>query len=218
MIKIILTVKDVYKRQVQHNVTFVKKSPGIYTVENIPDGIYVVVFGDEGMQAYNTEDRSIEISKDFGAYNFDYYSVDAEYDGNGKISVTNEDGEQVGPEDKLIWGTKIRVSATAETGHHFEQYTILGSDSGLEWEPTEAEQTFTVTGDMEIEAHFVPNLYKIIFHDNDGGSDQTVTQDMVYGEGQKLFANQFERRGYEDVYKRQELSIAVDPSAVSVKI
>ena len=139
------------------------------------------------LQAYNTEDRSIEISKDFGAYNFDYYSVDAEYDGNGKISVTNEDGEQVGPEDKLIWGTKIRVSATAETGHHFEQYTILGSDSGLEWEPTEAEQTFAITGDMVIEAHFAPNRYQVVFHDNDGGSDQTVTQDMVYGEGQNLF-------------------------------
>lgn len=183
---------------IQHKVTFEKKSPGIYTVESlgIPEGTYIVVFDGEALQAYNTEDRSIEISKDFGAYNFDYYSVDAEYDGNGKISVTNEDGEQVGPEDKLIWGTKIRVSATAETGHHFEQYTILGSDSGLEWEPTKAEQTFTVTRDMVIEAHFVPNLYKIVFHDNDGGSDQTVTQDMVYGEGQRLFANQFERRGY----------------------
>ena len=92
------------------------------------------------------------------------------------------------------------MSATAETGHHFEQYTILGSDSGLEWEPTEAEQTFTVTGDMEIEAHFVPNLYKIIFHDNDGGSDQTVTQDMVYGEGQKLFANRTFRQAQTEMF------------------
>ena len=31
---------------------------------------------------------------------------------------------------------------------------------------------------------------------NDGETDQTITQDMVYGEQQKLFANQFERYGY----------------------
>lgn len=193
-----ITLKDYENNEIEYDVEFKKESPGIYTVESldIPEGTYIVVFDGEALQAYNTEDRSIEISEDFGAYNFDYYSVDAKCDGNGTLSVTNEDGEQVGSEDKLIRETKIKVSATAETGHHFEQYTILGSDSGLEWEPTKAEQTFTVTGDMVIEAHFVPNLYKIIFHDNDGGSDQTVKQDMVYGEGQNLFANQFERRGY----------------------
>ena len=81
-------------------------------------------------------------------------------DGKGTISVTKEDSTQVDPEDKLIRGTEINVTATAYAGHHFEQYTILGSDSEMEWDPAKAEQTFIVTDEMDIEAHFVPNRYQ----------------------------------------------------------
>ena len=63
-------------------------------------------------------------------------------------------------------------------------------------DPAKAEQTFIVTDEMDIEAHFVPNRYQVVFYANDGETDQTITQDMVYGEQQKLFANQFERYGY----------------------
>ena len=116
--------------------TFKERSPGIYSVEStsttIHDGIYNVIFNDEALQAYNT-DRTIDVDENFGVYNFDYYTVKAACDGKGTISVTKEDSTQVDPEDKLIRGTEINVTATAYAGHHFEQYTILGSDSEMEW-------------------------------------------------------------------------------------
>ena len=198
-----VTLKDFNNGQNPINATFVRKSQGIYSVEStiIPEGTYNVIFNDEALQVYNTDDRSIEVDEDFGVYNFDYYTVNAICDGKGTISVTTKDGKPVTPDDKLIRGTKIKVEATAYAGHHFEQYTILGvgseSDgSEMEWDPTKAEQTFTVTDEMDIEAHFAANLYHVIFHANDGETDWSIKQDMVYGEQQKLFANQFERYGY----------------------
>ena len=197
--RISVTLKGFSDDTKKYDVTFVEQSPGIYCVEStsaaIDEGAYNVIFNDEALQAYNT-DRTIDVDENFGVYNFDYYTVKAACDGKGTISVTKEDSTQVDSEDKLIRGTEINVTATAYAGHHFEQYTILGSDSGMKWDPTGAEQKLTVTGDMDIEAHFAPNRYQVVFHDNDGGEDKTITQDMVYGQQQNLFANQFERYGY----------------------
>ena len=63
-----ITLKDYENNEIEYDVEFKKESPGIYTVESldIPEGTYIVVFDGEALQAYNTEDRSIEISEDFG--------------------------------------------------------------------------------------------------------------------------------------------------------
>ena len=61
----------------------------------------------------------------------------------------------------------------------------------------EPNQTITVTGPVKLQAHSAANHYQIVFHANDGETDRTVTQDMVYDQEEKLIANQFERRGYQ---------------------
>ena len=53
-----------------------------------------------------------------------------------------------------------------------------------------------VSGRALLEAHPVANRYKVLF-DANGGEGSMEPQDMVYDEPQALFANAFEREGYE---------------------
>ena len=176
---------------------FEEKSAGIYSIiENaaIPEGTYKVIFT-EDLAGYDTDDRTIEVDGSAGAYNFDYYTVDISCDEHGKSWVGAE-GQTTA--EKVLRGTTIDIGTdVTDAGYHFEGYTALGSTPG--WkndDPTAAEQTITVAGQMQIEAHTAANLYQVEFHANDGETEWTITQDMVYDEPQKLFANQFERYGY----------------------
>lgn len=183
---------------------FEKKFAGIYSIKEDPgkpmsEGTYEVIFTEAGgLAGYDTGGRTIEVGGYAGAYNFDYYTVEISCDEHG-TSWIGEKGKKTA--EKVLRGTKIAIgtSVPENSGYHFESYTALGSAPGWENEndgPTAAEQTITVTGQMEIEAHTAANLYQVVFHANDGETEWTIKQDMVYDEPQRLFANQFERYGY----------------------
>ncbi len=181
---------------------FERKSAGIYSIKEdpekpIPKGTYEVIFtGDLEKTGYDAGGSRIDVEEYAGAYNFDYYTVEISCDEHG-TSWIGEKGKETA--EKVLRGTKIAIgtSVPENSGYHFESYTALDSAPG--WgndDPTIAEQTITVTGQTQIEAHTAANLYQVVFHANDGETEWTITQDMVYDEPQKLFANQFERYGY----------------------
>lgn len=186
----------------EYSDVFEKKSPGIYSIKGasegkIPAETYEVIFTEAGgLAGYDAGGRTIEVDESAGAYNFDYYTVEISCDEHG-TSWIGEKGKETA--EKVLRGTKIAIgtSVPENSGYHFESYTALDSAPG--WgndDPTIAEQTITVTGQTQIEAHTAANLYQVVFHANDGETEWTITQDMVYDEPQKLFANQFERYGY----------------------
>ena len=173
---------------------------GVYAVNGedsgaLPKGTYTVEFRGS-LADYDTDGRAIEVDEYAGVYNFDYYTVEISADGEGKAWIAGEDQSQLEKAEKLLRGTEIKINAAAEKGYHFEQYTILGAVDDTEWDSDAAEQTITVTGEMNIDAHFAANTYRVVFNANDGETEWTVTQDMVYDQQQKLFANQFLRTGY----------------------
>ena len=191
---------EAYRGEETYQGVFEKKASGIYSIREdaaIPKGTYEVEFTGD-LAVYDAGGRTIEVDDYAGTYNFDYYTVEISCDEHG-TSWIGEKGKKTA--EKVLRGTKIAIgtSVPENSGYHFESYTALGSAPGWENEndgPTAAEQTITVTGQMEIEAHTAANLYHVVFHANDGETEWTIKQDMVYDEPQRLFANQFERYGY----------------------
>lgn len=185
----------------EYSDVFEKKSPGIYSIKGasegkIPAGTYEVIFTEAGgLAGYDAGGRTIEVDDYAGTYNFDYYTVEISCDEHGTSWIKEKGAAKA---EKVLRGTEIDIGTdVTDVGYHFEGYTALGSTPC--WtndDPPAAEQTITVTGQMEIEAHTAANLYHVVFHANDGEPEWTITQDMVYDEPQRLFANQFERYGY----------------------
>lgn len=173
---------------------FEKKGNGIYAIKGegtVPLGTYEVLFPD----GYDAKGRTIDVDENEGAYNFDFYTVEISGDAHAESWIGNEGKTSV---EKILIGEKINIGTVVNSGYHFEGYTAVGSEPGFENEDmTKPNQTITVTGPAELQAHSAANHYQIVFHANDGETDRTVTQDMVYDQGEKLIANQFERRGYQ---------------------
>lgn len=178
---------------------FEKKAAGVYSIKEdpvapIPAGTYKVIFRGD-LEGYDTADRTIEVENYAGVYNFDYCTVSISSDDHAKAWL---ESEGITGKDKTLIGTQLRIGTTVDEGYHFESYTAVGIAPGFHnGDPTVAEQTITVMGAVDINSHPAANLYKVVFHANDGDTDWTVTQDMVYDEPQDLFANVFERYGYE---------------------
>lgn len=180
---------------------FEKKAAGVYSIKEdpvapIPAGTYKVIFRGD-LEGYDTADRAIEVENYAGVYNFDYCTVSVSSDDHAEAWLGSEGTTE---KDKTLIGTQLYIGTTVDEGYHFESYTAVGVAPGFRNnDPTVAEQTITVMGAVDINAHPAANLYQVVFHANDEDTDWVVTQDMVYDEPQDLFANQFERRGYEFV-------------------
>lgn len=177
-------------------IPFDKKAVGVYTIKedgSITTGSYEVLFDPE--TGYDAKGRTIDVEQKENAYNFDFYTVEISGDAHAESWIGNEGKTSV---EKILIGEKINIGTVVNSGYHFEGYTAVGSEPGFENEDmTKPNQTITVTGPAELQAHSAANHYQIVFHANDGETDRTVTQDMVYDQGEKLIANQFERRGYQ---------------------
>lgn len=169
---------------------------GIYTIKtdkNVPPGTYEVLFDPD--TGYDAKGRTIDVEGNENAYNFNFCTVAIFGDGHAKSWI---DSKGKGKAEKILIGEQIKIGTDVDDGYHFEGYTAVGSKPGFEEDDmTEPNQTITVTGPAELQAHSAANHYQIVFHANDGETDRTVTQDMVYGQEEKLIANQFERRGYQ---------------------
>lgn len=169
---------------------------GIYAIKednNVPSDTYEVLF-DPGTD-YDAKGRTIDVEQKENAYNFDFYTVTISGDDHADSWIGNKGQSSV---EKLLRGSEIEIGTVVNSGYHFEGYTAVGSKPGFEEDDmTEPNQTITVTGPVKLQAHSAANHYQIVFHANDGETDRTVTQDMVYDQEEKLIANQFERRGYQ---------------------
>lgn len=177
-------------------IPFDKKAVGVYTIKedgSITTGSYEVLFDPE--TGYDAKGRTIDVEQKENAYNFDFYTVEISGDAHAESWIGNEGKTSV---EKILIGEKINIGTVVNPGYHFEGYTAVGSEPGFEnKDMTKPNQTITVTGPAELQAHSAANHYQIVFHANDGETDRTVTQDMVYDQEEKLIANQFERRGYQ---------------------
>lgn len=177
-------------------IPFDKKAVGVYTIKedgSITTGSYEVLFDPE--TGYDAKGRTIDVEQKENAYNFDFYTVEISGDAHAESWIGNEGKTSV---EKILIGEKINIGTVVNSGYHFEGYTAVGSEPGFENEDmTKPNQTITVTGPAELQAHSAANHYQIVFHANDGETDRTVTQDMVYDQEEMLIANQFERRGYQ---------------------
>ena len=99
--------------------------------------------------------------------------------------------------ERLRAGDALHIGASVDEGYSFESWTAVGAEP--EWEngdSSAAEQVVEVSGQTLLEAHPVANTYRVSF-DANGGEGFMEPQDMVYDEPQRLFANAFEREGYE---------------------
>ena len=175
---------------------FEKKGNGIYAIHEqspIPSGTYEVLF--DPKTGYDAKGRTIDVGQNKNAYNFNFCTVAIFRDDHATSWIGNEGKTSV---EKILIGEKINIGTVVNPGYHFEGYTAVGSEPGFEnKDMTKPNQTITVTGPAELQAHSAANHYQIVFHANDGETDRTVTQDMVYDQEEKLIANQFERRGYQ---------------------
>lgn len=186
-----------YNTGEEYNGVFEFIESGVYGISDtsaIPEGTYKVKFSG-ALEGYDTDDRTIEVDTFAGAYNFNYCTVSISSDEHA-ISWIESKGNTT--KEKVLVGTQIEIGTDVDEGYSFESYTAIGSTPGFEKDdPTKASQTITVTGEVQIDAHPLANLYTIQFIPNFENGGPSITQDMVYDEPQNLFANQFVRYGYE---------------------
>lgn len=169
---------------------------GIYAIKEntaVPSDTYEVLFDPE--TGYDAKGRTIEVEQNENTYNFDFCTVTISGDAHADSWIGSEGQLRA---EKILIGEQIAIETDVKPGYHFEGYTAVGSEPGFEKDDrTKLNQTITVTGPVKLQAHSAANHYQIVFHANDGETDRTVTQDMVYDQEEMLIANQFERRGYQ---------------------
>ena len=187
---------------------FVSSSPNSNTVRfdrsattTFPEGTYKILFAG-ALSGYDngerTGGRTIEISSDHGTYNFNFCTMTISSEGHGTSWIGTKGSSH---KDNVLVGNTVDIGSDADTGYHFDGYTALGCTPGWEnSDNTAADQEIVVTGKTDIEAHFEPNVYTVLFHPNYAHSGfPDIKQDMVYDQPQKLFTNHFSRRGYDFV-------------------
>jgi len=131
----------------------------------------------------------------------DYYTASVKTDDHVTSASIRENGTSDPKTEMMVADdTQALISAAVEDGYHFDGYSVLGvtpgnADNTGEFNSAEADQTITVRGKAEITAHAAANTYKVQFDANTKAAviGQMEKQDMVYGEPQNLFANQFTR-------------------------
>lgn len=177
---------------------FQRVESGIYRISsnsptNVPEGTYEVIL-QGGLAGYDTQGRTIEVSPDPGAYQFDFYTVQISADEHARSWIGSEGTTE---KERVLVGTQLEIGTEVDEGYSFESYTAIGSTPGFEKDVTEPNQTITVTGKVLITGHPAANRYTVMLCPNFEGGGEPVSQDMIYDEPQNLFANPFVRYGYE---------------------
>ena len=135
---------------------------------------------------------------------FDYHTVgieaDPAYGVIGSVAISDAAGVLQPSQNNEIFapdGHELVIETVTNPGYHFDGYSALGVTPIWEDDdPGKAGQKIEVQGTADIMAHGAPNDYTVKFDGNGSNVQGTMPdQDMVYGEPQNLFANQFTRPG-----------------------
>lgn len=178
----------------QYKPPFRATGSGLYVAQGMQPGEYSVL-----IEGWNTEGVSAQVAPDgSGSLALEYFSVQIDAEKHAvawaEDPASGERGQLV---ERLRAGEKLRIGASVDEGYSFESWTAVGAEPAWEnGDPTAAEQVVEVSGQTLLEAHPVANTYRVSF-DANGGEGSMESQDMVYDEPQSLFANAFEREGYE---------------------
>ena len=109
---------------------------------------------DENESNYQTDDQEVTVT----VFKKCLITVGVNNSAYGSTAISPEG------KDKYDSGTSVTVTATANDGYHFVNWTVGETEVS-----TDAAYTFTVTDDLSIVANFAPNQYTITF-DTDGGT------------------------------------------------
>ena len=186
-------------------------SKGTYTIglEGLNNGTYHLTMDSDEYEIPADKQEFIFDGKPV-SINLDYYTVTIdkeEHITSAWVSPSGGTTQPTGPTElteltELIHipvGAKIKVSAAAELGYHFDGYSVTGvpPKGFVTFDPQEADQReLPVCGDAKITAHAAANVYTVKFDPNGNNVTGTMAdQYMVYDQPQDLFANRFKRTG-----------------------
>lgn len=83
----------------------------------------------------------------------------------------------------------IAIVATRSTGYNFSGWTIAKTEGTVSPAAATASTSFTMPAEnVTVTAAFAAQHHNVVFHKNDGGEDETDTQDFTFGVAQKLKA------------------------------
>ena len=102
----------------------------------------------------------------------------------GHISSVTGNGE-------YSYGSRVRISASAETGYHFTDWSVTPANINIR------DNSFIMPdADVLVVANAAANAYSIVFDPN-GGEGNMRAQAMEYGTSATLTANAFTKTGYD---------------------
>ena len=123
------------------------------------------------------------------------------------VSASPTDGGDVSGGGTYDYGQSCTVSATAATGYAFEYWRENGN-----YVTSQANYTFTVTGDRNLEARFSPQTYSITAH-ADPTESGVVTGDGSYHYGETCTLTATANTGYTFVnWTKDGTQVSTNPS------
>lgn len=166
---------------------------GTYVLNEIPAGTYTIK-----VEGYPSDGAQITVPETKTAHVFLNYSTITVQGSNEHAHAqltTPPDSATVSTSAVVPTGAQASVSASADTGYVFENWTVEGiTPTGLNPD-NPASQTITVQGKTTLTANVRPISYAVAF-DANGGEGYTDPQVFSYDEAQKLTENAFTRDGY----------------------
>ena len=167
--------------------------PGTYSLNEIPAGTYTIE-----VEGYPSSGVSITVPETQTAHVFLNYSTITVQGSNkhahAQLTVP-PDSATTSTSAVVPTGAQASVSASADTGYVFENWTVEGI-TPTDLDPNKpTSQIITVQGKTTLTANVRPISYAVAF-DANGGEGYTDPQVFTYDETQPLKENAFTRDGY----------------------
>ena len=129
---------------------------------------------------------------DLSVNDADMGTISAKYGTGGDTYYSKAANDAFTSGDYVSYQTKLVLTATPNTGYHFDTTNGWGSGTTIKTNPS---GDVVVEDNKEFIAHFLPNTYNIVFNAN-GGAGTMSDQAIDYGTTTALSSNTFTRGGY----------------------
>lgn len=132
----------------------------------------------------------------YAVWAINQYTLTVTAGANGSVTSTPASGTKVNFDADVT-----NVSATANTGYHFVEWTVSTADGFAKPASfntaTSAAQSFKMpAANVSLQANFAANVYTIKFVGNNATGGNMEDQSVTYGNGTLIADNTFERTGY----------------------